>query len=102
MSRTSEIEIGEAVLHILGAQPNGRASVRKLKREMPDYVRLTSADRVRSETRRCEEIWEQQVRNLKSHSSTPGNIFCEGYVVQVARGVWELTHAGGRRIARAA
>jgi hypothetical protein len=102
MSRITEDEIAIAVLHILAAQPNGRATVRKLKAEVPNYVRLSSHDQAGSFTRIHEEIWEQQVRNLKSHSDTPGNIFHEGYVVHIARGVWEITNAGRRRIARAA
>lgn len=102
MARITEDEIAIAVLHILAAQPNGRATVRKLKMEVPNHVRLSSADQVGSLTRVHEEIWEQQVRNLKSHSDTPGNIFHEGYVVHAARGVWEITHAGRQRIARAA
>jgi hypothetical protein len=102
MSRITEHEIGLAVLHILAAQPNGRATVRKLKREVPSYVRLSAQDQVDSLTRDHEELWEQQVRNLKSHSETPGNIFHDGYVIQVARGIWEITNAGRRRVARAA
>jgi hypothetical protein len=102
MSRITEDEIAVTVLHILAAQPNGRATVRDLKAEVPNYVRLSSQDQVGSLTRVHEEIWEQQVRNLKSHSGVPGNIFHEGYVVHVARGVWEITNTGRRRIARAA
>ena len=102
MSRTTEHDIGVAVLHVLAAEPRGRATVRKIKREVPGYVRLTAQDQSASLTRSGEELWEQQVRNLKCHSSTPGNIFHDGYVVQVTRGVWELTAAGRRRTARAA
>ncbi len=102
MSRITEDEIAVAVLHILVAQPNGRATVRKLKAEVPGYVRLSSQDHADSLTRVHEEIWEQQVRNLKSHSDTPGNIFYEGFVMHVARGVWEITDAGRRRVAKAA
>ena len=40
MSRVTEDEIAIAVLHILAAQPNGRATVRKLKAEVPSYIRL--------------------------------------------------------------
>ena len=102
MSRITEDEIAVAVLHILAAQPNGRATVRKLKAEVPSYIRLSSQDHAGSLTRVHEEIWEQQVRNLKSHSDNPGNIFHEGFVVHVARGVWEITNAGRRRVAKAA
>jgi hypothetical protein len=102
MSRITENEIAVAVLHILAAQPHGRATVRKLKREVPLYIRLSAQDQAASWTRDHEELWEQQVRNLKSHSNVSGNIFHEGYVVQVARGVWEITSAGRRRVATAA
>jgi hypothetical protein len=102
MSRITENEIAVAVLHILAEQPNGRATVRKLKRELPLYVRLSAQDQAGSWTRDHEELWEQQVRNLKSHSNVRGNIFHEGHVVHVARGVWEITNAGRRRVARAA
>jgi hypothetical protein len=102
MSRITEQEIGLAVLHILAAQPHGRATVRKIKREVPTYVRLSAQDQADSFTRDHEELWEQQVRNPKSHSNTSGNIFHDGYVIHVARGVWEITSAGRRRVARAA
>jgi hypothetical protein len=102
MSRISEHDVGVAVLHILAAQPYGRATVRTIKREMPNYVSLSSEDQAPSLTRNGEELWEQQVRNLKSHSKSPGNIFCDGYVALVARGVWQLTGLGRRRAARAA
>lgn len=102
MSRISEHDVGIAVLHILAAQPHGRATVRTIKREMPSYVRLSSEDQAPSLTRDGEELWEQQVRNLKSHSKSPDNIFCEGYVVQISRGLWQLTGLGRRRVARAA
>lgn len=102
MSRITEHEIGLAVLHVLAAAPHGRATVRTLKREVPLYVRLSAEDQADSLTRDYEEVWEQQVRNLKSHCKTPGNIFHDGYATHVTRGVWEITNAGRRRIARAA
>lgn len=97
MSRISEHDMGTGVLDILAAQPHGRATVRKIKKEVPNYVSLSSQDQAPSLTRNGEKLWEQQVRNLKSHSKSPGNIFCDGYVVQVARGVWQLTALGRRR-----
>ena len=102
MARITEAEVGNAVLQILASRRNGRATVRVLKDEMPSYLTLSSEDRVNSDTRTNEEIWEQQVRNLKSHKKTEGNIFHSGYVVSVGRGVWQITDAGRRRIAKAA
>lgn len=102
MSRITEAEVGVAVLSILAAQPYGRATVRLLKQELPKHVKLSTEDHTDSLTRTNEEIWEQQVRNLKSHSATPGNIFHDGYVTQYTRGIWEITDAGKRRITRSA
>lgn len=102
MARITEAEVGIAVLHILAAQPNGRATVWKLKQQLPNYVRLSAEDQTGSWTRTNEELWEQQVRNLKSHGGTTGNIFYDGYVMHVSRGVWAITSAGRRRIAQAA
>jgi hypothetical protein len=102
MARITEAEVGHAVLQILAARSNGRATVRMLKNEIPNYLTLSAEDQVGSETRTHEEIWEQQVRNLKSHKNTDGNVFHTGYVVSVGRGVWQITDAGRRRILKAA
>ena len=59
-----------------------------------NHVNLTAEDQETSETRPNEEVWEQRVRNLKSHSDTPGNVIAEGFVEQVARGTYRLTEAG--------
>ncbi len=102
MARIAENEIGRAVLHILAAQPRGIATVRQIKRELPSYVHLSADDQADSWTRAGEELWEQQVRNLKSHGNASGNIFNSGYVVQYSRGVWQITDAGRRTVAKAA
>jgi Mrr N-terminal domain len=70
------------------------ASVRELVRHVPEYVNLTPEDREPSDTRPPEEMWEQRVRNLKSHDKTPGNVIGEGFVEQVGRGLYRLTEAG--------
>jgi hypothetical protein len=92
--RISETEVGFSVLQILATSPEGTVSVEKLKRELPKYLMLSEADQTPSDTRANEEIWEQQVRNLKSHDKTSGNVFAEGFVEQVSKGIWRLTDAG--------
>jgi hypothetical protein len=87
------------VLAILAAAPNGEATIKEIKRQLPMHIALSTEDRTDSETRLNEEIWEQQVRNLKSHDKTQGNIFNEGFVEVVARGVWRITNAGRHHIA---
>jgi hypothetical protein len=102
MPRITEDEVAEVVLKILASRSNGRATVRMLRQGLPNYLTLSAEDRTDSDTRTNEEIWEQQVRNLKSHKKTDGNIFQRGFVVSVGRGVWQITETGKRRIALAA
>lgn len=94
MARVSERHVGLTVLRILAERPNGEATVEVLKAELPKHLALSAEDQEGSQTRTNEEIWEQQVRNLKSHEKTAGNIFHDGLVETVARGVWRITAAG--------
>jgi hypothetical protein len=94
MAKTSEPVLGLAVMQVLATQPNGEATVRTLIQHVPDYIKLTAEDRETSETRPPEEMWEQRVRNLKSHDKTPGNVIAEGFVEQFDRGSYRLTAAG--------
>jgi hypothetical protein len=92
--RITEAEVGFAILKILGKCPEGAVSVEKLKRELPKYLKLSDADQTPLDIRAAEEIWEQQVRKLKSHDTTAGNVFAEGFVVAVSKGIWKITDAG--------
>lgn len=97
MARTTEAQIGKAVLRILNDQATGEASIPRLKRELPKYLNLTPEDRAPSPTRANEEVWEQQVRNLVSHRNTPGNIIAEGYAQYRPRWL-KITDSGRRRV----
>jgi hypothetical protein len=94
MAKTSEPVLGLAVMKVLAGQFNGEATVRTLIRGVPNFVKLTAEDQKPSTTRKGEEMWEQRVRNLKSHDKTPGNVIGEGYVHRVSRGKYGLTKAG--------
>lgn len=96
--RIEETDIARVVLAILADQPNGRATVKTIRGELPNYVHLSPSDKAGSITRAREELWEQQVRNLKSHHDIRGNVFHDGYVRWVRRGVWELTPAGWAKV----
>ena len=98
MAITSEPVFGSAVMQVLAAQSSGEATVRTLIRRVPDYVNLTADDQEPSDTRPNEEMWEQRVRNLKSHDKTPGNVIAEGFVEHVGRGRYRLTEAGWLRL----
>ena len=94
MAITSEPIFGLAVMQVLTAQPDGEATVRTLIRHVPDYVNLTADDQQPSDERPNEEMWEQRVRNLKSHDKTRGNVIAKGFVKHVGRGRYRLTEAG--------
>ena len=94
--RVTESEISLATLRIAATQTNGLATFSRLKKEMPNYVNLSAEDREQSITRSNEELWEQLIRNIKSHSETPGNILCEGYAVHVPRKGYQITDSGRR------
>lgn len=101
MSITSEPDFGWAVMKILASQAGGQANTRTIIKLVPDYLSLSDEDREMSKTRPGEEIWEQRVRNLKSHSKIRGNVIAEGYVGNVARGLYRLTAAGWAILTRA-
>ena len=98
--RTSETEIGRAILRIAAGCVDGIATYPRMKREIPNEVRLTVADHTQSPTRHNEEVWEQQIRNIKSHFEAPGNIICEGYVRHIPRVGYQITDAGRRYLSR--
>lgn len=90
----TETEIGLAVLRIAAASSNGVATLHRLKKEIPNFVKLSDADQRVSETRPNEQVWEQRIRNIKSHSMTPGNIIAEGYAKHYPRVGYGITDAG--------
>ncbi len=95
-NRATEAEIGLATLQIAAASPNGVATFKQLNREIPHYIKLTTADHAPSLTRNNEELWEQLYRNIKSHSETEGNIICEGYAEHIPKVGYKITDAGRR------
>lgn len=92
--RVSEADVAIATLRIAAAQPNGTATFQRLKKDIPGLVKLSPEDRVQSVTRPNEELWEQLIRNIKSHYETAGNIICEGYAEHVPRVGYKITASG--------
>jgi hypothetical protein len=95
----TENEIAHAVLQIAATQPNGIATFPRMKREVPNHVSLSARDRRKSVTRPNEEVWEQRIRNIKSHSKSEGNYICEGYLEHVPRSGYRITDKGRRLLA---
>lgn len=98
-NRTSEPEIAIAVLRICADAPGGEATIADLKRLVPDYINLTADDRVQSQTRPNEEVWEQIVRNIVSHRTAEGNIIAEGFAEHVHGGI-RIADAGRNHLKR--
>jgi hypothetical protein len=99
MAKTTEPALGLAVMQVLATEPAEEATVQQLIKRVPEYVQLTDDDHASSGTRPGEEIWEQRLRNLKSHDKTSGNVIAEGYVVRVSRGRYRLSDSGRLRLA---
>lgn len=92
-NRTTEAEISWAVLEILYNAHGSEMSVHDLIREIPNHIQLTPEDEQQSETRSNEQVWEQRVRNIRSHHKTPGNYIAEGFLEHVDGGL-RITDAG--------
>lgn len=94
MAKTSEPELGRAVMRFLKTRPGHQATMRVIIKRLSSHITLTSEDLEPSGKRLGEAMWEQRVRNLKSHSATPGNVIAEGYVERPSRGNYRLTASG--------
>lgn len=92
-NRTTEAELSWTVLEILDDHSLGEMSVQGLIQEIPKRISLTSEDQQMSETRANEELWEQRVRNIRSHHQTAGNYIAEGYLEHIDGGL-RITDAG--------
>jgi len=83
MSRVTEDEVAKAVETVLQASTTGRATIQELVTEIPNHLTLSEEDLKQSETRPNEAVWEQQVRNITSHKSSPGNAIYEGCLIVI-------------------
>lgn len=87
MSRVTEAEVAEAVIKVLTDRATGRATIKELIEEIPNYLTLSTEDLAASPTRAGEALWEQQVRNITSHKASPGNAIYEGKLVAIPGGL---------------
>ena len=97
-SITSEFEISEAVLRILAVTHGGEATLGYLRNRLPSVVKFTADDMVQSGKRPNEQMWEQRLRNIKSHHKTAGNYIAEGYLTAPSRGRLRITEAGRKKV----
>lgn len=87
MSRVTEAEVAEAAIKVLTDRPSGRATIKELVEEIPNYLTLSAEDLAPSPTRPGEALWQQQVRNITSHKASPGNAISEGQLVAIPGGL---------------
>jgi hypothetical protein len=93
----TEHDVADAACKVLASRPNNEGSIQQLVRDIPKHLMLSSEDTKRSLTRRTEELWEQQIRNIQSHHKSPGNFIYEGFLERVSSGL-RLTEAGRLRL----
>jgi hypothetical protein len=96
-NRASEADIAFAVLVIAAFQPNGVATFRRLRREIPIHARLSELDTTPSIIRPNEELWIQRMRNIRIHRDVPGNFIHDGYLIHIPHVGFKITPAGLRR-----
>ena len=87
MARITEAEIADVVVEILNERATGEATIAELVAEIPEWVELSADDLQPSPTRPGEAIWEQQVRNITSHKTSPGNAIHDGKLIAVSGGL---------------
>jgi hypothetical protein len=98
---TSEAELSEAVLRILSVEPSGQATYSYLIATIRKTINLTVADKAPSLKRPLEEMWEQRVRNIRSHQGSSGNYITDGLLKGIKGGL-KITEAGSRHLAKKA
>ncbi len=86
MTSITERQVEVAILKILAGRPNREASMDVLKVELPKHFPNNPTS------------WDDQLRNIKSHDTSPGNMFRDYYVITSPRGGWQITPNGERYV----
>lgn len=96
----TEDEVALIAVTIGTERLDGIASYAELRKEVPRRHRLSAMDTLQSVKRPREEMWEQKMRNIKSHHKSEGNFIYEGYLTHVPRVGYKVTDAGRRLVRR--
>ncbi|HKQ44974.1 MAG TPA: hypothetical protein VJS47_06240 [Rhizomicrobium sp.] len=94
MAQEKHIALG--VMQIAASQASGICSFRRAYNEIPNYVKLSTTNSAPSQTRPGEVMWQQIVRNIKSHDKASGNFISDGYLVHVPKTGYAITPSGRR------
>ncbi|GLH75764.1 hypothetical protein SSBR45G_06720 [Bradyrhizobium sp. SSBR45G] len=98
----TEEEVALIAVAIGSERTDGIASYSALRKEVPRRHRLSALDMIQSTKRPREKMWEQKIRNIKSHHETAGNFICEGYLTHVPRVGYRVTESGRKLLRRQA
>jgi len=100
LGEITEDEVALIAVEVAAERHDGIASYSRLRAEVPRRYRLSAADLQQSVTRPNEAIWEQKIRNIKSHYEAPGNFIFEGYLEHVPRVGYRVTDQGRKLLKR--
>ncbi len=90
----NEEQMAKLAMIIASGHPNGIVSYDDLRARIPAMVKLDAGDTAPSQVRLGEPMWHQIFRNIKSHSTTPGNAIYDGRLVHVPDVGYKITGNG--------
>ena len=96
--RSTENEIALTILAIAADQASEIATFHRIRKELPDRMALTDGDKKKSTTLHRERLWEQLIRNIKSHHKVPGNYIFEGFLEHVPKSGYRITDKGRKHL----
>lgn len=94
MTRATEDDVALGVMQIAAANLNGVCTFRRAYNELPKFVKFDPRDEVESTKRPGEPMWQQLVRNIRSHHETAGNFIARGLLEHVSKIGYRITPAG--------
>lgn len=97
MAEERDIAIG--VMQI-AASHGGLCTFKRAYQEIPNHVALSPDNLAASVTRPGEVMWQQLVRNIKSHDKTSGNFVADGLLEHVPNVGYRIIAAGTQFLAQ--
>lgn len=92
----TETDIAIAILKIAQTRPNGVVTFKRAYKEVPNYLNLSTHDTTQSQTRPNEQMWQQLVRNIKSHDDVEGNFINDGLLIHIPSVGYKITDTGNK------
>jgi hypothetical protein len=89
-----EHDIAVGVMRIAASRSSGVCTFKRAYLEIPNLVPLSPANTAASVKRPGEQMWQQIVRNIKSHFNIIGNAIYDGHLSHVPRVGYKITAAG--------